>query len=164
MVGGTLRSPDGHLVRLRHLDEHAPARAAGQLTFGTVLDDGEDVGSERVLTAAGHAAAVVHHRSYELGRARDAAWVDDIERVPADVRHLALHDRHLVGVTERDRPFITGDLIRRFSTTGSAAEVRERIAAAAAAGVTEIAYQPAGPDIPRELRTFRDATEAAVRG
>ena len=43
--------------------------------------------------------------------------------------------------------------------TGSAAEVRERLGALAAVGVTEIAYQPAGPDIPRELEAFAAAAD-----
>ncbi|MET0323990.1 MAG: hypothetical protein ABW219_02120 [Ilumatobacteraceae bacterium] len=34
---------------------------------------------------------------------------------------------------------------------------RPRVAAAADAGVTEIAFQPAGPDIPRELDAFMAA-------
>ena len=34
---------------------------------------------------------------------------------------------------------------------------RERLAAMTEAGATEVAYQPAGPDIPRELEAFADA-------
>jgi len=41
--------------------------------------------------------------------------------------------------------------------SGTAAEVRTKVEAFGAAGVTEIAYQPAGPDIGRELRAFIDA-------
>src|SRR3954447_5877170 len=48
-----------------------PMAAAGEfshvalLTFGTVLEDGEDVASERVIAAAGHSAAVSLHAMYE---------------------------------------------------------------------------------------------------
>jgi 5,10-methylenetetrahydromethanopterin reductase len=42
--------------------------------------------------------------------------------------------------------------------TGTAAEVRERVAGLAETGITEIAFQPAGPDIPRELKAFAAAT------
>ena len=73
------------------------------------------------------------------------------------MRHLAVHDRHLIAVTERDRPYITGDLIRAFTYTGTHTEIAEKLAVAEAAGVTEIAFQPAGPDIPRELRAFAEA-------
>ncbi len=49
---------------------------------------------------------------------------------------------------------LTGDVIRRFTFTGEAPALRERMRELGARGVTEIAYQPAGPDIPRELTAF----------
>jgi 5,10-methylenetetrahydromethanopterin reductase len=129
-----------------------------QLTFGTVLEPGEDAGSERAIAAAGPAVAVMLHGSYERGAPIDTTWAEGIESIDERTRHLAIHDRHLVAVTERDRPFVTGDLARAFTYTGSAAEIGEKIAAAGAAGVTEIAFQPAGPDIARELTAFFAAT------
>jgi 5,10-methylenetetrahydromethanopterin reductase len=128
-----------------------------QLTFGTVLDEGEAPDSHRAMAAAGHAAAVILHGSYERGIAVDPVWSAEIDSIPEAVRHLAIHDHHLVAVTDRDRPYVTGDLIVAFTTTGTAAAVRERVAAAQEAGVTEVAYQPAGPDIPRELEKFHEA-------
>ena len=132
-----------------------------QLAFGTVLDDGEDAGSERAIAAAGPAVAVLLHGSYEQGAPIDATWAAGIEALDERTRHLAVHDRHLIAVTERDRPYITGELIRAFTYTGTPAEIGEKVAAAAAAGVTEIAFQPAGPDIPRELRAFAAAAATA---
>jgi len=132
-----------------------------QLAFGTVLDDGEDAGSERAIAAAGPAVAVLLHGSYEQGAPIDASWVAEIEQVEERTRHLAVHDLHLIAVTERDRPYITGELIRAFTYSGTRAEVGEKVAAGAAAGVTEIAFQPAGPDIPRELRAFAEAAGIA---
>jgi 5,10-methylenetetrahydromethanopterin reductase len=128
-----------------------------QLAFGTVLEDGEDAGSDRAVAAAGPAAAVILHGSWEQGAPIDAAWAAEIDKVDPRVRHLAVHDRHLIAVTERDRPYITGDLIRAFTYTGTRAEIAAKLAAAEAGGVTEIAFQPAGPDIPRELRAFAEA-------
>jgi 5,10-methylenetetrahydromethanopterin reductase len=128
-----------------------------QLAFGTVLDEGEDAGSERAIAAAGPAVAVLLHGSYEQGAPLDANWAAGIETIDERTRHLAVHDRHLVSVTEHDRPYITGDLIRAFTYTGTRGEVAEKIATAGAAGVTEIAFQPAGPDIPRELEVFAQA-------
>ena len=90
-----------------------------QLAFGTVLDDGEDAGSERAVAAAGPAVAVLLHGSYEQGAPLDAAWAEAIEAIDERTRHLEVHDRHLVSVTERDRPYVTGDLIRAFTYTGS---------------------------------------------
>jgi 5,10-methylenetetrahydromethanopterin reductase len=132
-----------------------------QLAFGTVLDEGEDAGSERSIAAAGPAVAVLLHGSYEQGAPLDPAWAQGIEALDPRTRHLAIHDRHLIAVTERDRPYITGDLVRAFTYTGTAPEIGEKLAAAAASGVTEIAFQPAGPDIPRELRAFAGAAGLA---
>jgi 5,10-methylenetetrahydromethanopterin reductase len=132
-----------------------------QLAFGTVLDDGEDADSEHAIAAAGPAVAVLLHGSYEQGIPMSPEWVAEIEQVDEKVRHLAIHDRHLIAVTERDRPFVNGELIRGFTFSGTRAEIADKIEAAGAAGVTEIAFQPCGPDIPRELRSFAEAAGLA---
>ena len=131
------------------------------LTFGTVLEDGEDPGSARVLAAAGHAAPVLFHYALENdqlgllpnGEQWAAAYVD----VPPPLRHLALHDRHLIAINGRDRPFVTGELLAANGFALTRAGWRERAAMLASMGATEIAYQPAGPDIARELETFASA-------
>lgn len=135
------------------------------LLFGTVLDDGEDPASERVVAAAGHGAAVYYHFWSENGRnmadlPNGPAWEAAYADVPADVRHLAVHDRHLVAVNERDRAFVTPDVLVAMGSAFRPHELRERLAAMEEGGLTEIAYQPAGPDIPRELEAFA----AAVKG
>ena len=122
---------------------------------------GRTRGASARIAAAGPAVAVLLHGSYEQGAPIDATWAAGIEALDERTRHLAIHDLHLIAVTERDRPYITGDLIRAFTYSGSPAEIGEKVAAAAAAGVTEIAYQPAGPDIPRELRAFAAAAANA---
>jgi len=135
----------------------AGVKAHVSLVYGTVLDEGEPVSSPRALAAAGPAAAVVLHGSYEMGARLVEPWCETLDRVPAPVRHLAVHAGHLVEVTERDRPYLTPELITGFTCTGSASEVRARIEARRDEGVTEVAFQPAGPDIPRELASFLDA-------
>jgi 5,10-methylenetetrahydromethanopterin reductase len=136
------------------------------LAFGTVLDPGESPDSERALAAAGPALTVVYHAMYEGDPASVEAlpggveWRKRLEEVPADERHLAIHEEHLVTVTERDRPLLDGDLLKSFSWTGEAGEVRMRIDALAEAGATEVLYAPMGPDIPRELRTFMEMATA----
>jgi 5,10-methylenetetrahydromethanopterin reductase len=79
--------------------------------------------------------------------------------VPAAERHLAVHEGHLVALNERDRLAVgeLAPLMTSFGVSGDAKTVREKVAAFAEGGVTEIAYQPSGPDIPRELRAFIDA-------
>jgi 5,10-methylenetetrahydromethanopterin reductase len=130
------------------------------LAFGTVLDDGEEPGSARALAAAGPGLTVVYHGMYEGSpEAVDslpggADWRARIEEFPPDARHLAVHEDHLVAVTDRDRPLLDGALLRAFTWTGTRDEVRTRLDALEAAGATEILYAPMGPDVPRELEAF----------
>ena len=136
---------------------------AAMLAAGTTLAAGEAPDSDRAVDAAGHAAAVNLHAVYEWFPSAlpslpgGTEWRTAIEEVPAQRRHLAVHDLHLVGVTERDRPFITRAAME--GVTWSAAALRERVAGWAAAGVTEVAYQPAGADIPGELERFAAALQ-----
>jgi 5,10-methylenetetrahydromethanopterin reductase len=128
------------------------------LTFGTVLAPGEDPGSERVLAAAGHAGAVQMHGAAEFGLVDQlpggAAWLAAYDDVPVASRHLAMHDGHLCGVNDHDRPFITGELLVGTGLALDAAGWRDKLAKAEAMGATAVAYQPAGPDVPRELEAF----------
>jgi 5,10-methylenetetrahydromethanopterin reductase len=147
----------------------AAGRPHALLQFGTVLDDGENVRSERVLAAAGHALAVVYHALYERSGA-DAVralpggetWVQAIEGIPARERHLVTHEGHLARLTDIDRePVREGaDLIPSLTFTGTPAQLRERVAAYDAQGVTELVYQPAGPDLPGELARMAEAIRA----
>ena len=136
------------------------------LLFGTVLDDGEDPGSDRALEAAGPALTVVYHAMYEGdpasvdGLPGGPEWRARIEETPEAQRHLAVHEDHLVRVTEQDRPLLNGDLLPAFTWTGSADELRARLEPLEASGVTEILYAPMGPDVPRELRTFAEMARA----
>lgn len=136
------------------------------LAFGTVLGKDEEPGDPRVIDAAGHGLAVVFHALYERGGAEGvdglpggATWREAIERVPADRRHLAVHEDHLVKVSDRDLPAVTeaSPLIPSLTFTGRAEQLRERVEQLAETGVTEIAYQPAGPDIVGELERFMEA-------
>jgi 5,10-methylenetetrahydromethanopterin reductase len=145
------------------------------LAFGTVLDDGEDATSPRAIAAAGPALVAAYHRLYE---SRGAAgvdklpggreWREAIETVDAARRHLAIHDGHLVAPGKHDEALLAraAPLLTKWTTTGTAAEVRTRLRALSSAGITEIAYQPIGPDIPRELAAFAVAagTEKARAG
>jgi 5,10-methylenetetrahydromethanopterin reductase len=140
------------------------------LSFGTVLDEGEELTAARVVDAAGPAAVVLYHASYERGGAAmvDAlpggrGWREAVEACPEDERHLAIHDGHMVKANPRDEPHVAELLPFASSTglTGTAEQVSERVAGLAAVGVTEVVYQPAGSDIERELRAFASATGLA---
>jgi 5,10-methylenetetrahydromethanopterin reductase len=68
-----------------------------------------------------------------------------------------MHERHFVGVNERDRPFVAQGLASPFSLTGTREQVRERLGQLDQGGATEVLFHAAGPDIERELRAFADA-------
>ena len=57
----------------------------------------------------------------------------------------------------RDVPFIDGAMLAKQGLAMDRGGWRARFQALAAQGVTEVAYQPAGPDIPRELEAMADA-------
>ena len=141
------------------------------LTHGTVLEPGELFDTPRVLAAAGAGAAVTLHRAWEFpnvaGLDLDAlpggkAWRAAIEAIPEAERHLRTHEGHLTFLNDLDRPVITGDTIEAFTFTGEAPALRARLGQLADRGVTEIAYQPKGPDVARELTAF--AAMAELRG
>ena len=129
------------------------------LAFGTVLGDGESPSDPRVIEAAGHALAVTYHAVYERsGAAVDglpggATWRAAIESVPVERRHLATHEDHLVRVCDRDMPAVEegAGALPMLTMTGTAGDLRARVEQLEASGVTEVAYQPAGPDVEGEL-------------
>ena len=137
------------------------------LAFGTVLGPDESPSDERVRDAAGHGLAVVYHAMYERGGAAavdqlpgGAAWRADVEAAAPERRHLLTHENHLISVTARDRQALDAggaELLTSMTFSGSGEQLRDRLADLEAAGVTELAYQPAGNDIPDELARMRDA-------
>jgi 5,10-methylenetetrahydromethanopterin reductase len=130
------------------------------LQFGTVLEEGETCDAPRVIAAVGHAAAATYHGFYEWspdgvgGLPGGAAWKQAIDAVPERTRHLALHEGHMVYVNHRDRDMVTGDVIAAMTFTGTAEELAGRLTTLEQAGATEVALQPGGRDIERELRAF----------
>jgi hypothetical protein len=60
---------------------------------------------------------------------------------PQGAHYLENHRGHLMFVKPEERPFITADLIRLTTITATQNEIKDRIAALAAAGYSEIAIQ-----------------------
>jgi 5,10-methylenetetrahydromethanopterin reductase len=136
------------------------------LVNGTVLDPGEDHTSERVRRAAGPWFVTGYHAMYEWAPAAlesmpgGAEWRERVERDrPEGERHLAVHEGHVVTVTERDTPLLdaAGAALLGTGWTGDRVSVRSRLEHAATAGATEVIYTPAGPDVGRELEAFASA-------
>jgi 5,10-methylenetetrahydromethanopterin reductase len=136
------------------------------LMWGTVLGDGEDPASPRVIDTLGPATAVLYHATYDRGGpdAVDAlpngrAWRARIESAPADRRHLAVHAGHQLELNDADRMLFpdAASAIPKAALVGDAAQMRHQLAAWEASGITEVAFQPAGPDIAGELERFAAA-------
>jgi len=130
--------------------------------FGTVLDEGETPDAPRAFEALAPALAVIYHGAYEAGPERVDAlpggrgWREEIERVPAERRHLAIHEDHMVRATDRDRRHLSPALAGA-TFTGERAALRARLDALERAGMTEFVYAPHGPDPARELRAMAEA-------
>ena len=134
---------------------------SAMIALGTVLDEGETFDSPRVLEAAGPGAAVLFHAAYErallpgLDQVPGAAqWREAVEAIPADERHLRTHAGHLTYLNGIDRQVMTGSLVKELTFSGTEEDLRKRLADVANAGVTEVVYQPSGPDVERELQAF----------
>jgi len=139
------------------------ARDAQLLSFGTVLREGETLESPRVLDAIGPAIAVIYHGAYQAGGAEavdqlpgGAAWRAEVEQFPEASRHVYVHEGHIWELTDRDRRHLHPAL-GATTFTGTPDELRERAAAYAAQGISELVYAPMGPDVPGELRAMREA-------
>jgi 5,10-methylenetetrahydromethanopterin reductase len=139
----------------------AGAKDAAVLAMGTVIENGETLASPAVLERIGPAIAVVWHGTYEaIGAGVDnlpggKGWRAEVERFPARSRHLYVHEGHLVGLTERDRRNLAPELAGT-TLSGTPEQLRERAAALAAQGVSEIVYWPMG-DVASELERMRAA-------
>jgi 5,10-methylenetetrahydromethanopterin reductase len=140
------------------------------LFWGTVLEEGEDPAAERVREAGGPGLALAYHGAYEFGSALEelpggAEWRAVVERTPADERHFAVHEQHCVGLNEADRAAWDAGghaMLREATVSGTADELRTRFGRLAEQGVTELVFQPCGPDIRRELEAFMATAKSAV--
>jgi 5,10-methylenetetrahydromethanopterin reductase len=119
--------------------------------LGCVLAEDEDPGGARAIAQAGPLAAVGWHGMMER---MDAAGIEPEPGTPAagyrelyqsygppGKRYLRVHTGHLLFVRDDERPFVTGEMIRRQTFTGTAAELRDHARAFAAAGYTQLVVQ-----------------------
>jgi 5,10-methylenetetrahydromethanopterin reductase len=139
-----------------------------QMATGTVLDPGEAVTAARVLEAAGHTGALMFHGAYERGGNFDAMpglaeYSKEIDDLPERSRHLAVHEGHLVTLNAIDKKYVTGEQLARMGTASDVAAWQQRLRESEATGVTEVAYQPGGYDVPRELRAFAEMANLKAR-
>ena len=126
------------------------------LTGGAVLEPGEPLDSDRVIAQAGPRAAMLLHRAADqalggfppmasmppaLGPTI-AAYVETARQFrPQGAHYLENHRGHLMFVKPEERRFVTPDLIRATTITGSEAEIKASIAGFTASGYSEVAIQ-----------------------
>jgi 5,10-methylenetetrahydromethanopterin reductase len=137
------------------------------LYWGTVLDAAEDLSSERVRAAGGPGGALAYHATYEFA-GRDAVlalpggqeWLAVVDRRAPDERHLDVHVGHCIHSNDADDAawaVTGGSLLPTTTVTGTPDEVKARIDQLGTQGVTEVVYQPCGPDVGRELEAMYTA-------
>ena len=156
---------DGY-IGMADVDVDVPQRVL--MAAGTVLDAGEDIGSDRVASALGPWYVVRYHGVWQAfpealaGMPGGEEWLAGInaER-PEGERHLAVHEGHITDVMPRDEGVLAlaGDALATTGWVGTAEQVHERASALAAEGGTDLMFTPAG-DFSREMRTWIEA----VRG
>ena len=130
--------------------------SAVAFALGCVLQPGEALDSDRAMAQGGPRAAVLLHRAADEALAglpntsavppevaeTVAAYVEYAKTFePADARYLENHRGHLMKVMDNERRFVTGELIRQTTFTGTEPDLLERIAALRDAGYTQFTIQ-----------------------
>ncbi len=141
------------------------ARSAGRsedlanamLTTGCVLRDGESAMSPRVIDRVGAFAVIPLHAFWERGT--DGAQLPPPLRSvweryrdqylptlpsPKDRLYLDVHEGHLIYLKPGEERYLSEELIRMVTLTGSAEEIIERLRALEAAGLKQVALQVLG--------------------
>ncbi|TCP41628.1 5,10-methylenetetrahydromethanopterin reductase [Tamaricihabitans halophyticus] len=140
------------------------------LEWGSVLDETEQNDSEHARLAAGPGWALSLHGAYEFGGAEavralpgGAEWLASVETTPPAQRHLAVHSGHCVELNPADRAAWDAggsSTLRDVTLTGTREQIRDRLDNYRSLGVTEVVFQPCGPDIQRELERFLEASSS----
>jgi 5,10-methylenetetrahydromethanopterin reductase len=126
------------------------------------LKEGESYDSPRIKGEVGPVAMMMLHNAMEeeqnygnlLGDFASSAGtnpaLDQILReyrtiyesyTPADARYLSLHKGHLMFVRPEEDRFVTADLIRAMTVSGTAPELRDRMRRLQEAGYDEVVVQ-----------------------
>jgi 5,10-methylenetetrahydromethanopterin reductase len=130
--------------------------SAVAFALGCVLQPGEAEDGPRAMAQAGPRAAVLLHRAADEALAGlpntspvlpelagpIAGYVELAKTfTPEDARYLANHRGHLMAVKAIERPFVTAEMIRRTTFTGTEPDLVERIAALRDGGYTQFTIQ-----------------------
>lgn len=100
---------------------------------------------------------LVPHPMTNAGAVATLASIAGRDRVAVGIGSGFTGRLTMIAANERDRPFVTGELLAAQGLADTKEAWRERAALGESQGATEIADQPAGPDVPRELAAFAPA-------
>jgi alkanesulfonate monooxygenase SsuD/methylene tetrahydromethanopterin reductase-like flavin-dependent oxidoreductase (luciferase family) len=136
-------------------------KTAVALASTCVLRPGEALTSARVLSRVGPHSAVALHPYWQpgeipLSRFGPPALKPLVEKyhrdylmkmkTPLEKRFQEIHWGHLIFLKPGEEQYMTEDLIKQMSLTGSAAEIIERIKALEQAGITQFVVRVNGTD------------------
>ncbi|MEE2984065.1 MAG: LLM class flavin-dependent oxidoreductase [Pseudomonadota bacterium] len=154
------------------------AKAAGRdlsevycsnLTSGCVLRSGESITSPRVLRQIGPYAILLLHTNWDPVEMKVGPFAPPSVaplakryfeehimkmKTPLDRRFQEMHLGHLVFVRPGEEAFITPELIKIATLTGSAGEIIDRVHELEEAGVSNIALNVCGTDAREMIREF----------
>ncbi len=121
------------------------------LVLGCILEDGEPPDSARARAQAGPFPAILLHQMVEDGEnafvpPHMQKAVDGYREIyekyrPDDARYLINHKGHLMFLRPEEEEFITSELIRAFTLTGTPDEIRTRVSELEASGYDQVAIQ-----------------------
>jgi hypothetical protein len=128
-----------------------PTLPSATMLSGTVLEPGEDGGSDRVRRAIGPWRVVRWHTAYAVGGAAavDAMpggpeWRASLEALAPDAQgHLFTFEGHVTNLAPRDLPLL--DHINVTATVGEPSAIRRELDQLASVGHSEVMYTPTGP-------------------
>ncbi len=149
--------PDG-LAALESMKKTWAEHGAGDLyssawVWGCVLKDGETLDTPRVRALAGARAAVLLHRAADLdmeGWINTSPVPDSVKPLldgyveaakkfePQDARYIMNHRGHCVFVKPEEEKFVTAELIRQTTFTGVEQDIKQRIEAMRAGGLSQL--------------------------
>ncbi|MFP6780260.1 MAG: LLM class flavin-dependent oxidoreductase [Gammaproteobacteria bacterium] len=121
------------------------------LNLGCVLEPGEAYDSARARAQSGPWPAIAWHWMVEDGD--NASVPPEMQPLidaytelynqyePADARYMTLHDGHLMYLRPEEEQFITGEMLKALTLTGTPEEIRERVEKMRVAGYDQIAVQ-----------------------
>jgi 5,10-methylenetetrahydromethanopterin reductase len=140
------------------------------LAWGTVLDEGEGNDSEHARSAGGPGWALSFHGAYEFGgpdavRALPGGqeWMSVVEETAQDQRHLAVHRGHCVELNAADQAAWRAGgstTLQDVTLSGTRDQIRRALDDYGSRGITEIVFQPCGPDTRAELERFLEAARS----